>query len=258
MLSPAERKKIGFSLLTSSSAEMKKYVDVYALFVERGYTKDLCEAYADAFIDNAKKPSPFDIIQLSSLYGRIHDYKTSYFYLEKLEDKKLSGDEKFGFCVEMLETVSKIGNWRDAEDFRTKNISFLQKYTAKASPQKEAELYIALALADCAAKNYQQALKLITEFKCLICFFAQSTAMTSESALWQICNAAVFLNGTISTVWRNKPRKYFYESRFTSSVCTSEGNLRAGLQINSYVFKNVPVSKSKRDLGELNKSHYDS
>ncbi|WP_297961279.1 hypothetical protein [uncultured Ruminococcus sp.] len=161
MLSPAERKKIGFSLLTSSSAEMKKYVDVYALFVERGYTKDLCEAYADAFIDNAKKPSPFDIVQLSSLYGRIHDYKTAYFYLEKLEDKKLSGDERFGYCVEMLATVSKIGNWRDAEDFRTRNISFLQKQTAKVSQQKEAELYIALALADCAAKNYQQALKLL-------------------------------------------------------------------------------------------------
>jgi len=161
MISPAERKKIGFSLLSSHSTEMKKYVDVYALYIEKGYTKDLCEAYADAFIDNAKKPSPFDIVQLASLYDRIHDYKTSYFYLEKLEDKKLSGDEKFGFCTEMLKTISKIGNWRDAVDFRTKNISFLQKYTTKATPQQEAKLYIALALADCASKDYQQALKLL-------------------------------------------------------------------------------------------------
>ena len=161
MISPSERKKIGFSLLTSHSAEIKKYVDVYALYIEKGYTKDLCEAYADAFIDNAKKPSPFDIIQLAALYGRIHDYKTSAFYLEKLEDKKLSGDERFAYCIETLSTVSKIGNWRDAEDFRTRNISFLQKHTIKVSPQREADLYIALALADCAAKNYQQALKLL-------------------------------------------------------------------------------------------------
>ena len=161
MISPAERKKIGFSLLSSNSAEMKKYVDVYALYIEKGYTKDLCEAYADAFIDNVKKPSAFDIVQLASLYDRIQDHKTAYFYLEKLEDKKLSGDEKFFFCTEMLKTVSKIGNWRDAVDFRTKNISFLQKHTTKATPQQEAELYIALALADCASKDYPQALRLL-------------------------------------------------------------------------------------------------
>ena len=160
MITPMERKKIGFSLL-SSGTDMKKYVDVYNLFAEKGYTKDLCEAYSDAFIDNAKKPSYFDVIQLASLYDRIHDYKTSYFYLEKLEDKKLSGDEKFAFCVEMLKTISKIGNWREAVDFRTKNINFLQKQTSKVSLQRQADLYMALALTDCAAKDYPPALKLL-------------------------------------------------------------------------------------------------
>lgn len=160
MLSPMERKKIGFSRL-SSSAELKKYVDVYSLYVEKGYTKDLCEAYADAFIDNIKKPSPFDIIQLSSLYDRIHDLKTAAFYLERLEGRKLGNDDKFDYCIEMLKNISKIGNWRDAVDFRTQNINFLQKNSVKVSAKKQAELYMALALADCSAKNYQPALKLL-------------------------------------------------------------------------------------------------
>ena len=142
MLSPLERKKVGFPLLTSGAAELKKYVDVYGLFVEKGYTGDLCEAYADAFVISAKKPAPFDIIQLASLYDKIADHKSAY-------------------CIEMLKTTSKLGNWRDAEDFRTMNINFLQKQSSKVSQEKEAELYIALALADCAAKNFVQALKLL-------------------------------------------------------------------------------------------------
>lgn len=161
MLSPTERKKAGFPLLASNAAEMKKYVEVYSLFVDKGYSKELCEAYADAFIDNLKKPSPFDIIQIAALYDKIYDHKTAYYYLEKLIDKKLSGDAKFGYCTEMLKTISKIGNWRDAVDFRTINIGFLQKYLEKSSLTRQAELYISLALADCAAKNYQQALKLL-------------------------------------------------------------------------------------------------
>ena len=161
MLSPLERKKAGFPLLTSSAAELKKYVDVYSLYVENGFSQELCDAYADAFIDSAKKPLPFDMIQLAALYDRIYDHKTAYFYLEKLSDKKLSGEEKFDYCTGMLRTISKIGNWRDAEDFRTRNIGFFQKYASKVPPQKQAELYIALALADCAAKNYTAALKLL-------------------------------------------------------------------------------------------------
>ena len=123
MLSPMERKKIGFPLLASSTAELKKYVDVYSLFVESGYTRELCDAYSDAFIDNAKKPAPFDILQLASFYDKIMDHKTAAFYLDKLTDKKLSGEERFDYCTGMLRTISKIGNWREAADFRTANIT---------------------------------------------------------------------------------------------------------------------------------------
>ena len=161
MISPNDRKKIGFPLLVSHNNEMKKYAEVYSLFLESGYTKELCEAYADAFLDNVKKPDPFDIIQLASLYDRIYDHKTAFVYLEKVSDKKLNTEEKFFFCTEALKTFSKIGNWHEAVDFRTAHIHFLQKYTEKATLKKEAELYMALALADCASKNYQQALKLL-------------------------------------------------------------------------------------------------
>ena len=77
MLSPIERKKAGFPLLTSHASEMKKYAEVYSLFVDKGYSKELCEAYADAFIDNVKKPTYFDLIQIASLYEKcliIHLY----------------------------------------------------------------------------------------------------------------------------------------------------------------------------------------
>ncbi|WP_295070371.1 hypothetical protein [Ruminococcus sp.] len=161
MISPNERRKIGFPLLASTNSEMKKYTDVYSLFAENGYSKDLCEAYADAFLDNVKKPSPFDIIQVAALYDRIHDHKTAFFYLEKLTEKKLGGDERFYFCIEVLSILGKIGNWREAENFRTNNISFLQKHCEKATATMQAQLYIALAITDCAAKNYQPGLKLL-------------------------------------------------------------------------------------------------
>ncbi len=185
MLSPIERKKAGFPLLTSHAAEMKKYVEVYSLFVDKGYSKELCEAYADAFIDNAKKPTYFDIIQIASLYDKIYDNKTAYFYLEKLIDKKLSGDEKFGYCTEMLSTISKIGNWRDAVEFRTLNISFLQKYCEKTCLKRQAKLYISLALADCAAKNYRDALKLLK--------FGYKPQGRNDSMLLEIMITAVYI-----------------------------------------------------------------
>lgn len=143
------------------SGELKKYETIYQMYAAEGYSASLCDTYSDAFVDSAKKPSPIDIVQLSGLYDRIHETKTSLFYLEMLKDKKLSGDEKFGYCNAMLRTLSKLGKWRDAEDFRTENINFMQKHSEKVEPQKRAEMYIALALADCAAKNYSQALKLL-------------------------------------------------------------------------------------------------
>ena len=163
MLSPLERKKNNFakSLLPSYAAEIKKYDEVYTSFVDNGYTKELCELYADNFINDIKKPAVDDIVQIASLYDKIHDNKSAAFYLDMISDKKLSGDEKFAYCIEVIKNESKLGHWRDAEDFRTEHINFLQNYAQKKSIQQQADMYIALALADCAAKQYPQALKLL-------------------------------------------------------------------------------------------------
>lgn len=161
MLSPPERKKSGFTLLSSHSAELQKYGSIYQLYAAEGYSATLCDTYSDAFVDNVKKPSPIDIVQLSELYDRIHETKTALFYLEMLQNKKLSNEERFSYCNAVLRTLSKLGKWRDAEDFRTENINFMQKYSEKVEPCKKAEMYIALALTDCAAKKYSQALKLL-------------------------------------------------------------------------------------------------
>ncbi len=161
MLSPTERKKSSFAKSLLHGAELKKYEEIYQQFMQTGYTKELCETYADEFINNVKKPAPADIVQTAALYDRIHDSKSALFYLDMLADKKLSGDDRFNFCLEMLKSQSKIGHWRDAEDFRTDNINFLQNYVQKKSQQHEAKLYIALALVDCASKKYTDAFKLL-------------------------------------------------------------------------------------------------
>ncbi len=164
MLSPTERKKISSfakTLLPHFSAEMKKYEEIYSDFSANGYSKELCEQYADAFINNVKKPMPEDIIQIASLYDRIHDNKSAGFYLDMLAEKKMASEEHFRYCVEMLKTISKLGNWRDAEDFRTENINFMQIYGTKQSLQKQADMYMALALVDCASKRYNDAFKLL-------------------------------------------------------------------------------------------------
>ena len=163
MLSPSERKKNNFgrSLLPSFSSEMKKYEEIYQLYINEGYIKELCEIYADTFINDNKKPIPEDIIQVAKLYDRIHDSKSAAFYLDMLSDKKLSGDDRYYYCIEMLKIKSKLGHWRDADDFRTENINFIQNYSQKKTLQQQADLYMALALVDCAAKRYNDAFKLM-------------------------------------------------------------------------------------------------
>lgn len=161
MISPQDRKKISFSFLPSHNAEMKKYEEVYHTFTNTGYTNELCEQYANAFIHDVKKPEPIDIIQLAALYAKMHDQKTAYFYLEQLKEKKMSSPEKFLFCIETLKALSLQGKWHNAVDFRTDNINFMQNYSEKVSIRQKADMYIALALTDCAAKKYEQALKLL-------------------------------------------------------------------------------------------------
>ncbi len=161
MLSPIERKKISFSLIPSHGTDMKKYDEVYLTFANTGYNKELCEFYAQTFIENVKKPNVIDVLQLAGLYERIHDHKTALYYLNTLQDKKLSGNEKYLYFVQTLKEISLSGNGLEAEIFRTKNINFLQNHSEKMPIQKQADLYIALALTDCACKNYEQALKLL-------------------------------------------------------------------------------------------------
>ena len=161
MITPTERKKLSFPIRPSHNSEMKKYEEVYLTYANTGYTKDLCDQYSSSFVDDAKKPSPVDVIQLAMLYERILDYKTAAFYLDKLEERKVGGIDKYHYCVEMLRVKSLLGKWRDAEDFRTENIDFMQKQSEKLSSQRQADLYIALALTDCAAQHYEQALKLL-------------------------------------------------------------------------------------------------
>ena len=162
MLSPSERKKM--SSITKSllhGSELKRYEEIYGIFAAGGYTKELCEHYADEFVTNVKKPLPEDIVQLAALYDRIHDNKTACYYLDMLSERKLGGEEKLSYCIEVLKTESKIGNWREAEDFRTANINFMQNFASKRSPQRQAEMYMALALADCAGGHYNEAFKLL-------------------------------------------------------------------------------------------------
>ena len=99
------------------------------------------------------KISPIEKKQLPSarLYDMIHDNNNAEFYLDMLSDKKLGGEEKYDYCIQMLKTKSKLNHWRDAEDFRTEHINFMQNHAEKVSPQKKADLYIALALTDCSA-----------------------------------------------------------------------------------------------------------
>lgn len=165
MQSPSERKKTKLSrTLLLSSALIKKYDELYKVYCESGYTKELCDSYASAFVDDIKKPASFDIIQTARLYDKIYDYKNACFYLDMLSDKKLGNEDRFDFCTEMLKNYSKRGKWRDAEDFRTENISFMQTYAEKIPTEKQADMYIALALADCSAKKYNEAFTIIKNF----------------------------------------------------------------------------------------------
>lgn len=187
MISPIVRKKNSFakSLLPSFSAEMKKYEEMYQLYVNGGYTKELCEQYADAFVDNAKKPAAEDILQIIELYDGIHDVKTAEFYLNDLSEKKLSGDEKFRYCIDALKILSKRGHWRDAVDFRTDNINFMQNYVQKKSQREFAQMYIALALTDCASREYVGAFKLLN--------FGYKPQGKSDAMLLEIFITAIYI-----------------------------------------------------------------
>ncbi|MBO5164275.1 MAG: hypothetical protein J6B75_07525 [Ruminococcus sp.] len=166
MLSLQEREHKKGMFAKKTSENIKKYSELYAEFCQNGYTKALAEDYADFFVENAKKPAHGDIIQTAQLFDRLHDFKSAAFYLERLEDvtKKMTHEEKFLYCIEALKNKSKLGNWRDAEDFRTENINFMQIHSDKVDMNQKADMYIALALSDCAARHYSSAFRLLTGF----------------------------------------------------------------------------------------------
>ncbi|MBP3242529.1 MAG: hypothetical protein J6L99_01590 [Ruminococcus sp.] len=166
MQSTQERKKStgAKALLPNYSADLKKYDELYQQFCKSGYTKELCEAYAEAFLNNHKKPAPEDLVQIVRLYQRLHEKSSAEFYLNQLEERKLSGDDKFFYCIEALRYKSLYEHWRESEDFRTENINFMQIHSEKVDASKRADMYISLALTDCAAKHYEQALKLLSNF----------------------------------------------------------------------------------------------
>lgn len=166
MLSLQEREHKKSTFAKKSSENTKKYNELYAEFYNKGYTKALAEEYADYFVLNAKKPAAGDILQTVRLYDKIRDYKTAAYFLTKVEEmaKKLNNEEKFIYCIETLANKSKIGNWRDAEDFRTEHINFMQIYSEKVDIKLRADMYMSLAYADCAAKHYSSAFRLLTGF----------------------------------------------------------------------------------------------
>ena len=168
MLSPQDREKkkgvFAKALRSGGNADTAKYQELYSEFCNNGYSREFAEKYADAFVNDRKKPLAEDILQTVRLFDKAHELTSAEFYLDMLAEKKLSGDEKYIYLIENLKNKSKQGHWRDAVDYRTENIKFLQNHSEKVNMDQLADLYIALALADCAAKNYTQGFKLLTGF----------------------------------------------------------------------------------------------
>ncbi len=144
MLSPQERERkkgvFAKALRSGGNAQTKKYMELYADFSQMGYTRELADGYADAFVNDQKKPLTEDIIQTAILFDRVRDFGSAEFYLDMLKDKKLGNDDKFAYCIEMLKVKSKQGHWRDAVDFRTENINFMQNYSKKVDMKQLAEM----------------------------------------------------------------------------------------------------------------------
>ncbi|MBE6855946.1 MAG: hypothetical protein IJO99_01270 [Ruminococcus sp.] len=188
MLSTSERKKLKFTkaLLPSFSSDLKKYDELYQQYCQFGYTKGLCDEFATVFVDDCKKPATEDVILAASLYSKIFDYNNTEFYLDMLEEKKMGSDDRYSYCLEKLAILSKQKNWRDAEDFRTENINFIQTHAQKKkTTQEQADMYIVLALVDCAAKKYAEAFKLLN--------FGYKPKGRNDVKLLQILVTAVYI-----------------------------------------------------------------
>ena len=185
MMSTAERKMNNLTkiFLPSFNAEIKKYDELYQMYCNEGYSKELCDMYADFFVDTVKKPLTDDIMQTALLYDKIHDLKNVRFYLEMLSDRKLTDDQKFRWCVEMLKNKSQLEDVQDVRQFRTKHIDFMQNYANR--PEARADMNISLALTDCATKDYGDACRLLG--------FGYTPKDKDDRKFFDICTAMVYV-----------------------------------------------------------------
>lgn len=149
------------------SGNRNKMLDQFtSVFVSKGYSEEFCDQFAAAFVDDKKNVRPSDIIFLAGIYNKMGDIDNTEFYLGMLDEKKLSGEDKFCYCYEKLTLLGKKGRGTDGAVFRNGNIGFIQNYMQKKnSPEYTVNMYIALALVDCAGKRYADAFSLLKCYK---------------------------------------------------------------------------------------------
>lgn len=132
------------------------------IFRAEGFTLNFCDSYRQAYIDNVKKPFAPHLILCASYYDKIGDHNSAEFYIEQVNNKKLDPESKFVYCLQKLLLCGKTGDWSEGEDFRNDNIKFIQNYMEKKkAPEYKVQMYIALALVDCATKKYADAFGLL-------------------------------------------------------------------------------------------------
>ncbi|MDE5946273.1 MAG: hypothetical protein K2G63_03040 [Oscillospiraceae bacterium] len=145
-----------------AKADEKKGKLSAEIFRSEGFTKSFCESYRQAYIDSCKNPFPAHIILCASYYGKAGEHNSANMLLNRLDIKKLSGECKFVYCLEKLMACGKTGDWSEGEDIRNDNIKFIQNYMqGKKSPEYKVQMYISLALIDCAYKHYADAFGLL-------------------------------------------------------------------------------------------------
>ena len=145
------------------SGARNKILDQFSATLNiNGYSVEFCQDFAEMFVDDKKNVKPCDIIFLASMYNKVGDYESAAFYLDMIDDKKLSGEEKFCYCYEKLNKKEKKGRGSEGDLFRGEHINFMQNYVQKKNdPEYIVNMFIALALVDCANKRYAEAFTLL-------------------------------------------------------------------------------------------------
>ena len=149
------------------SGNRNRMLDQFAqIFAEKGYTDDFCDKFGTMFVDDKKNARPSDIIFLAGIYNKIGDIENTEFYLGMLDEKKLGNEERFCYCYEKLMLLGKKERGTDGAIFRNGNIGFIQNFMQKKnSPEYTVNMYIALAMVDCAGRRYADAFSLLKCYK---------------------------------------------------------------------------------------------